>query len=64
MREYRINYLDGTTQAFASTGPQLQGDWLVFGDGAGELLRVPAEKVQSVSSAGLPERASATPKAA
>ena len=64
MREYEINYLDGTTQTFASTGPQLQGDWLVFGDGAGELLRVRAEEVQSVSSAGLTERTSAIPKAA
>jgi hypothetical protein len=57
MRSYKIIFKDGTTQTVkAGSGPHAQGDWLVFSDGSGELLRVRAEDVESVIREGVPER--------
>jgi hypothetical protein len=64
MQEYKINYVDGTTQVFPSTGPQAKGDWLVFADGSGEQLRVRADQVESVIRDDIPERTGQSPKAA
>jgi hypothetical protein len=62
--EYKITYRDGATQTFATSGPQPQGEWLIFLDGIGEQIRVRAEEVESVIRVGTPERTSGTIKAA
>jgi len=62
VQEFKINYLDGTTQMVTSGhGPAVSGDWLVFTDGSGEVLRVRAAEVDSVGRPGIPERTGRTP---
>jgi hypothetical protein len=57
MPNYKITYTDGTTHTITTGGdPRPQGEWLVFLDGTGELLRVRAEEVKSVARDGVPER--------
>jgi CO/xanthine dehydrogenase Mo-binding subunit len=45
---FKINYVDGTSQVLTSTGPMMAGDWMVFSDGVGEILRIRADHVVSV----------------
>lgn len=53
--KYKISYNDGTAQTVTCDRPAVQGDWLLFGDGSGELLRVKAADVSSVNRAETPD---------
>lgn len=53
---YKITFKDSSTQMVTCIGPNQIGDWLTFGDGTGEILRVPAKDVESVSRDGTPDR--------
>ena len=64
LNEYTIYYADGTTRTLTCTGPAPQGDWIIFADGTGELLRDRAIEVVSIARAGVPERTGKTAKAA
>jgi hypothetical protein len=64
LREYNITYKGGATQKINCTGPQPSGDWLVFGDGSGEILRVRASDVESVTRDGTPDREKHSPRTA
>jgi len=44
--------------------PGVSGDWMIFGDGSGEILRVPAKDVESVSRDGIPDREKRAPRTA
>jgi hypothetical protein len=61
MPDYKISYLDGTTQTLTTPGPKIQGEWLVFQDGSGIQLSVRANEVESVIRVGIPERTGQTP---
>jgi hypothetical protein len=64
LHEYTINYKGGATQTITCTGPVSQGEWLVFADGSGEIMRVRAEGVVSVTREGTPEPTKSAPKVA
>lgn len=49
LKMIKIAYRDGSTQMVKATVPVPDGTWLVFADGTGEILRVPAADVHSVS---------------
>lgn len=53
---FKITYKDGSTQTVTAAGSQPQGDWLVFLDGTGEVLRVPAADVESVARGDVDDR--------
>jgi hypothetical protein len=61
---YKITYKDRSTQEVTSGAPGVHGDWLIFSDGTGEILRVPAKDVESVSRDGTPERQRYAPRTA
>ena len=49
MQEFKITFKDGSTQDVTAGGaPQPQGEWLVFGDGIGEVLRVRGSEIESI----------------
>jgi hypothetical protein len=56
LQNYKIKFKNGATQMVTSGAPAASGTWLVFGDGSGEVLRVPAADVESVSRDGVAER--------
>jgi hypothetical protein len=62
--DFTITFKDGSTQKVKAINPGQHGDWLVFGDGSGEILRVPAKDVESVSRDGTPERERRAPRSA
>lgn len=62
--DFKITFKDGSIQRVKAIGPRVQGDWLVFGDGSGENLRVPAKDVESVSRDGVAEREKRVPRSA
>jgi hypothetical protein len=62
--DFKITFNDGSTQKVKSTNPGVYGDWMVFGDGSGEILRVPAKNVESVSRDGTPDREKHAPRTA
>lgn len=64
LNEYTINYRGGATQTITCTGPVPQGEWLVFADGSGEIMRIRAEEVVSVSRKGTPEPTKRAPRTA
>jgi hypothetical protein len=64
LQTYKITFKDGSTQTVTSLSPGTSGDWLVFGDGSGEVLRVPAKDVESVSREGTPDRERRAPRTA
>jgi hypothetical protein len=54
--DFKVTFKDGAIQKVKAVGPRVQGDWLVFADGSGELLCVPAKDVESVSREGVADR--------
>ncbi len=54
--EYKITFRDGSTQQVTASRQGVSGNWLVFLDGSGEILRVPAADVESVSRADVADR--------
>lgn len=64
LQTYKITFKDGSTQKVTCSAPGQYGDWLVFGDGTGEILRVPAKDVESVSRDGTPDREKRAPRTA
>lgn len=64
LTDFKITYHDGATQEVTAAGSQPQGDWLVFTDGSGEVLRVHSAEVQSVRRDGVPDRQKRAPKTA
>jgi hypothetical protein len=61
---YKITFKDGSTQKVTCAAPGQYGDWLVFSDGTGEVLRVPAKDVESVGRDGVPDRERRAPRTA
>lgn len=62
LREFKIIFKGGATQTVEeTTGPSVHGDWLTFADGGGEILRVRADDVESVSRPDVPERTKRAP---
>jgi hypothetical protein len=59
---YKITFKDGSTRIVTSLSPGVYGNWLVFSDGAGEVLRVPEKDVESVGRDGTPEREKRVPR--
>ena len=64
LQTYNIKFKDGATQTITSLSPGISGDWMIFGDGSGEILRVPAKDVESVSRDGTPDREKRSPRTA
>jgi hypothetical protein len=56
LQTYKIKFKDGSTQTVTSLSPGVSGNWLIFGDGSGEVLRVPEKDVESVGRDDTPER--------
>ena len=56
-RHYEINFEDNTVQTVDSQSVKTEGEWLVFLDGVGEVLRVRAAEVSNVARTGIPARA-------
>jgi hypothetical protein len=54
--KFNITYKDGATQTVTAAGSRPEGNWLVFVDGTGEVLRVPAADVQSVARDDVDDR--------
>ena len=48
MIEFKINYQDGTGQTLTSKSPMIEGDWMVFRDGTGEILRLRTAEIDGV----------------
>ena len=48
LSKYKITFRNGSTQQVTCSDQGPQGDWLVFADGSGIVLRVPAADVESV----------------
>jgi len=61
LQELKIKFKSGATQTIKSNTPQPNGTWLVFQDTDGEVLRVPANDVESVSRVGVAEREQPSP---
>lgn len=64
LQTYKIKFKDGSTQIVTSGAPGVYGDWLVFADGTGEVLRVPEKDVESVSRDDVPDREKRAPRTA
>jgi hypothetical protein len=64
LHQFIIKFKDGSKQRVQASSPGQFGDWLVFADGSGEVLRVPAKDVESVSREGTPERERRAPRSA
>ena len=56
MPDFKISYRDGGTQIVAANDHQPQGDWVVFTDSEGIVLRVPSREVLSIARAGVADR--------
>jgi len=59
MHDFKITYRDGSTQTVKATDHQPQGDWIVFTDGLGIVLRVPSKDVLSIAREGVEDRVAA-----
>ena len=62
LQQFKIKFKDGATQTLTAAGVGVQGNWLVFSDGSGEVLRVPEKDVESVSRDDVPDREKRAPK--
>ncbi len=56
MPDFKITYRDGTTQPVSAEQHQPQGDWVIFTDLEGIVLRVPSKDVQSIAREGVADR--------
>jgi hypothetical protein len=63
LQQFKIKFKGGSTQTVTATSPSVYGNWLVFTDGTGEVLRVPEKDVESVSRDDVPDREKQAPKA-
>jgi hypothetical protein len=59
--QFKIKFKNGSTQTVTATNPGVYGNWLVFGDGSGEVLRVPEKDVESVSRDSVADREDPVP---
>jgi hypothetical protein len=56
VQEFKITYRDGATQTVKAEQHIPQGEWVVFTDITGIVLRVPSKDVQSIARAGVEDR--------
>jgi hypothetical protein len=61
MHEFKITYRDGSTQTITAAEHRAEGDWIVFYDGSGQVLRVPSKDVLSIGRGDVAERVTAGP---
>jgi hypothetical protein len=61
LEEYKIAYRDGSTQQVTAAQHAPQGEWVIFVDGDGLVLRVPAADVKSISRADIADRVTPGP---
>ena len=56
MHEFKITYRDGATQTVTAAQHKIEGGWIVFYDGGGQVHSVPSADVQSISRSGVADR--------
>jgi hypothetical protein len=62
LQEFKITYRDRSTQTVTAAEHQAEGsDWIVFSDGLGQVLRVPAKDVLSIGRSDLADRETPAP---
>jgi hypothetical protein len=54
--EYKITYRDGSTQKVTASHQLAQPPWLVFQDDHAEVLRIPADDIESVRRGDVADR--------